>query len=281
MPSGGTRGPDAAVRAKRRSRTVIAAAVSLVVGALLLRFLRAGGDARTREQIGRPTIVAAPDGGAERESPDPVSLRVLFSRIEDNFATGYQTMTAIIQGVALVVLVTTSAHAVFGSTSSSQVAAAASQAVAVFVIIIITTDQFFQLAAATRWLPSTFDTAIPYLAGAGEAIAALSLGDNTRWWGSISWTLLAGAIAFGHSAVRATPEGFEGIDDYYRHFVRDTRRNRNLCAALCAYAAALAITSALAYPSAWLYVAAPWVVTAAVIVRVGQLRWGAVPAADA
>ena len=219
--------------------------------------------------------------GAEREGADPPSLSVLFRRMEDTFATGYQTMTAIIQGVALVVLVTTSAHAVFGGTSSSQVAAAASQAVAVFVIIIFTTDQFFQLTAATRWLPSTVDTAIPYLAGAGEAIAALSLGDNTRWWGAISWSLLTGAIAFGHSAARATPEGFEGIEDYHRQFVRDVRRSRNLCAALCAYALALALTSALAHPPPWLYIAAPWVVTVAAIVRVAQVRWGGAPASDA
>ena len=132
---------------------------------------------------------------------------MLRERISDNFATGYQTMTAIIQGVALVVLVTASARAIFGTASGSQVATAASQAVAVFVIIIVTTDQFFQLAAATRWLPTTFDTAISNLIGAGEATAALSLGDNTRWWGGISWSLLAGAFAFGHSAARATPKG--------------------------------------------------------------------------
>jgi hypothetical protein len=220
--------------------------------------------------------VGAQHGGADGESPDPPSLRVLLSRIEDSFSTGYQTMTAIIQGVALVVLVTTSAHAVFGSTSSLQAATAASQAVAVFVIIIITTDQFFQLAAATRWLPTTIDTAIPYLIGVGEATAALSLGDNTRWWGSISWSFLAGVVAFGHSAVRATPEGFEGIEDYYRYFVRNVRRTRDLCAALCAYAVGLAMTSALAHLSPWLYVAAPWAVTAVAIVRVSQLRWGGV-----
>jgi len=160
-----------------------------------------------RAEIGTPGIVAAPRGAAEPRPPDPAGLRVLRERISDNFATGYQTMTAIIQGVALVVLVTASARAVFGTASGSQVATAASQAVAVFVIIIVTTDQFFQLAAATRWLPTTFDTAIPYLIGAGEATAALSLGDNTRWWGGISWSLLAGAFAFGHSAARATPKG--------------------------------------------------------------------------
>jgi len=121
-------------------------------------------------------MAAALRGAAEPRPPDPAGLRVLRDRISDNFATGYQTMTAIIQGVALVVLVTASAHAVFGTASSSEVATAASQAVAVFVIIIVTTDQFFQLAAATRWLPTTFDTAIPYLIGAGEATAALSLG---------------------------------------------------------------------------------------------------------
>lgn len=150
--------------AKRQSTTVIAAVVSVALGTLFLRFLRARAGTRRRDEIAKPGMAAA-QHRAEQVSPDPLSEGVLLSRIEDNFASGYQTMTAIIQGVALVVLVTTSAHAVFGSASSSQVATAASQAVAVFVIIIITTDQFFQLTAATRWLPSTIDTAIPYLAG--------------------------------------------------------------------------------------------------------------------
>jgi len=226
-------------------------------------------------------MVVECQGGAERASPDAHSLRVLFRRIEDNFATGYQTMTAIIQGVALVVLVTTAAHAVFGGGSGSQVATAASQAVTVFVIIIVTTDQFFQLATATRWLPSTFDTAIPYLIGAGEAVAAVSLGDDTRWWGGIAWSLLAGTIAFWHSALRATPNGFEGIEDYYQHFVQDVRRSGGICAGLCVYAVALSVTSALAHLSPWVYIAAPWVVTAVAIGRVVQVvrvRWGGVPA---
>jgi hypothetical protein len=268
------------MRAKRQSAAVVAAVVSLVVGLLLLRFRRAGRDARRSDQARRPRIVAAPDSGAEPGSSDLPSRRVLISRVEDNFATGYQTVTAIIQGVALVALVTTSAHAIFGSASSSQVTTAASQAVAVLVIIIFTTDQFFQLAATTRWLPSTIDTAIPYLLGIGEATAALSLGDNTRWWGAISWSLFAGAIAFGNSATRATPEGFEGIEEYHRRFVRDVRRSRDISAALCAYAIALAVTSALAHPPQWLYVAAPWVVTSSAILRVTQVRWGGLSADD-
>src|SRR5215469_7820652 len=280
MPAGRARKPDAAVRARHKSAAVVAVA-SVVAGALALRSLRAAGNARARTGIRTAEMAAAPRGTAEAASPGPAGLRVLLDRISDNFATGYQTMTAIIQGVALVVLITASAHAIFGTASGSRIAAAASQAVAVFVIIIVTTDQFFQLAATTRWLPTTFDTAIPYLIGAGEATAALSLGDNTRWWAGISWSLLAGAIAFAHSALRARPEGFEGIENYYRHFVRDVRRSANICAALCAYAAALAVTSALAHLPPWLSIAAPWAVTAAAIIRVGHLRWGGVPAADA
>jgi hypothetical protein len=247
---------------------------------VFLRFLRSGGVARTRHQIANAATVAAPRDDARPDTADPQSLRVLLNRIEDNFATGYQTMTAIIQGVALVILVTTSAHAVFGRAATSQVVTAASQAVAVLVIIIITTDQFFQLATATRWLPTTVDTAVPYLIGVGEAVAALSLGDNTRWWSSISWSMLAGVIAFGHSAARATPQGFEGIEDYYGRFVRDVRRSRDICLALCAYAVVLAVTSTLAHLSPWLYAAAPWVITAAAIIRIRQLRWGGVPAGD-
>lgn len=265
------------MRARRVSAG--AAAVSVVVGVVLVRLLRTRRDSRAGEVVAPSEMVAAArDDSAQPGSPSELSLRVLLSRVSDNFATAYQTIAAIIQGVALVVLVTTSAHAIFGGAVGSQTAVAASQAVAVFVIIIVTTDQWFQLASATRWLPSTFDTAVPYLVGAGEAIAALSLGDNTRWWGAICWSLLAGAIAFTHSAVRATPEGFEGIEEFYRRFVRDVRRSRDICAVLCAYAGALAVTSALTHLSPWLYVAAPWVVTAAAIVRVGQLGWGGVSA---
>lgn len=267
--------------ARRQSAPVLAALASLVVGALLLRFLRAHGDAGPRSHVTELETVATPHQGAEALSRDMRSLGALFARIEDNFATGYQTMTAIIQGVALVVLVTTSAHAVFGSAPGSEVAEAASQAVAVLVIIIVTTDQFFQLASTTRWMPSTFDTAIPYLVGIGEAIAALSLGDNTRWWGAIAWSLLAGATAFGNSAVRATAAGFEGIEQYYRRFVRDVRRSRDICAALSAYAVALAVASGVAHLSPWLYIAAPWAITAAAVARVSQVRWGGVSTGDA
>jgi hypothetical protein len=281
MQPGGTREPDAVVRDKRQSTAVIAGIASVIVGSLFLRLLRGHAETPRSDEAAGPATGAAQHGTAERVSTDPFSMSVLFSRIEDNFATGYQTMTAIIQGVALVVLVTTSAHAVFGGGSVSEVATAASQAVAVFVVIIVTTDQFFQLTAATRWHPSTVDTAIPYLVGAGEAIAALSLGDNTRWWGAMSWSLLAGAVAFDHSARRAALKGFEGIEAYYRQFVRDVRRTRNLCAVLCAYGVALAITSALAHESPWVFVAAPWVITAAAIIRVLQVRWGGASAADA
>ncbi len=260
-----------AVRSKRLPTAAIVA--SVVVGVLLLRLRRAGHDTGAGEAIAPTQMLGARLNTVESESPHGLSRRVLFSRIEDNFATGYQTMTAIIQGVALVLLVSTSAHAVFGSAPGSQIAASASQAVAVFVIIIVTTDQFFQLATATRWIPSTLDIAIPYLVGAGEAIAALSLGDNRRWWASIAWFWLAGAIAYAHSAVRSTPKGFEGIQEYYLRFVRSLRGSRDVCVALCICSGAFAVTTELAGVPSWLSIALPWMLTAAVIIRAGQLRW--------
>jgi hypothetical protein len=258
-----------------------AAIASVVAGMLLLRFRRIRHEAREGEAIAPSDTLAARQSSTERESTGQLSRGVLFGRIEDNFATGYQTMTAIIQGVALVLLVSTSAHAVFGSPSRSQVATAASQAVAVFVIIIVTTDQFFQLATATRWIPTTFDIAVPYLVGAGEATAALWLGDDTRWWASIAWFWLAGAIAYAHTAVRSTPKGFEGIKEYHLRFIRSARRSRDICAALCACAGVLAVTTALVGLPPWLYVASPWALTAALIVRASQLRWAGVLRHDA
>jgi hypothetical protein len=261
--------------------SMAAAIASVVVGLLLLRFHSTKDDTRAGGSITPSDVPAVLLNRAELQSPGLHSRSVLFSRIEDNFATGYQTMTAIIQGVALVLLVSTSAGAVFASASSSQVATAASQAVAVFVIIIVTTDQFFQLATATRWIPTTFDIAIPYLVGAGEATAALWLGDNTRWWAAITWFWLAGAVAYAHTAVRSTAKGFEGVKEYHLRFVRSARLSRDVCAALCLCAGALAVTTAVVGLPPWLCIASPWLLTAALIVRASQLRWAGVLRHDA
>ena len=54
---GGTREPGAAVRAKRQSTAVVAAVVSVAVGTLFLRFLRARGDALRYDEIGKSGVV--------------------------------------------------------------------------------------------------------------------------------------------------------------------------------------------------------------------------------
>jgi hypothetical protein len=69
---------------RRQVTAVLAAVASLVIGAVLLRFLRPSGDARTRREVAKQEIAKTPHGGGELQPQDPQRLQALFARIEDN-----------------------------------------------------------------------------------------------------------------------------------------------------------------------------------------------------
>jgi hypothetical protein len=150
--------------------------------------------------------------------------KLLRDRISETFSSGYMTLLAIIQGVALGGLVTTLYNRIFedhiGQATRLYDANIAIQALGVLIAIVIVTDQYFLFVQQVRWVPIILDTGAPYAMGVGEVGAALFLGKNPYWWASVTILLFAAAIAFGYTYVRVTPQVFGVMREVYPRFVR-------------------------------------------------------------
>jgi hypothetical protein len=180
-----------------------------------------------------------------------------------DFKGGYQTVVAIIQGVAFVVLTSTAFGGIRASITGDNAVASVDKSIQALVtlsVIIIVTFEYFDLAGAAVWSPGFFDVAIPYILGVGEVAQATWLGDNTLWWGSLSFLLLASTVAFQYSAIRAQPEGFRDLR-YHRYFRKTVKRLALASLVTLTFAIAVCIASICAHLSPWFYVALPSVAT--------------------
>jgi hypothetical protein len=81
----------------------------------------------------------------------------------DSFATGYQTLVAIIQGVAFGTLIVNGQNVIFRGGSISQHLTAAGQLITTFTVIAAVTYEYLQLVRAVQWSPRLADTTVPYL----------------------------------------------------------------------------------------------------------------------
>ena len=194
-----------------------------------------------------PTVTAALS-----DDPDPA-----------DFKGGYQTVVAIIQGVAFVVLTSTTFREIRTSISQDHLAHSVGigiQALVTLSVIVIVTFEYFDLTGAAAWSLGFFDIIIPYMLGIGEVAQATWLGDNALWWGSLSFLLLASTVAFKYSAHRARPESFRDIR-YYGYFKKTI--DRLALASLITFAFATAVCVASIYENLppWLFATAPLVAT--------------------
>ncbi len=151
--------------------------------------------------------------------PEPAAPPPGITRRLESFATGYQTLVAIIQGVAFGALIATGQDAVFRRGSVPQHLITAGQLITTFTVIVAVTDQYLQLVRAVQWSPKSVDTAVPYVLGVGQVAMATTLGNNARWWGSAAILSLSSAWAFRYSRVRARRAQFAGGKPHYRAFV--------------------------------------------------------------
>lgn len=133
---------------------------------------------------------------------DPLNKNLLKERISDLFPAGYLTLIAIVQGVALVVLLEEIKQEVFTGPSILHRLTAASQALGVFTAIVIITHRYFLLTALDRWRPTPIDTLLPYALGASEAVMALMIGNNAGWWIALSVLFLVSIASFTHTLIR-------------------------------------------------------------------------------
>jgi hypothetical protein len=171
----------------------------------------------------------------------PLTRQLLRDRISETFSGGYLTLLAIIQGVALAALITSLYDRIFLGNivkdSGLQDANLALQAAGALAAIVVVTDNYFLFVRLVRWNPTLIDTIAPYALGIGEVGAAYAVGNNVDWWGAVSLTLFAGALAFGYTWVRISEDVFGELKDkLYRPFLRSVFRQ-------CAASLALAVVS--------------------------------------
>ena len=221
--------------------------------------------------IGREISRSRP--GAARNSDAQVSKTVTRaapnteSDSGDDFKGGYQTVVAIIQGVAFVTLAVTTLPTMHASIAGGQVTRSftvATQALVTLIAIIIVTDSYIDLTRAAHWDPTILDTAVPYILGSSEVAAAAWVGNTSLWWAALSSLLLVSAAADKHSSIRAKAEDF--IDAAaYRQFRKAVRGLAMASLTTLAFSVVVCLLSIYADLS-WFYAIAPLIAATVFIV---------------
>jgi hypothetical protein len=151
----------------------------------------------------------------------PLTTEVLKARVIELFPTGYLTLMAIIQGAAFGLLFLSVTQRLTPFMWSAHTAMVLTQAFATVLTIVIVTQEYLLLTVGVRWVPTVFDTLIPYLLGFGEIWMALAAGSSVSWWIALSSLCAAAVLAFWYTKIRAT-EPVVGPIKESRHQVQGT-----------------------------------------------------------
>jgi hypothetical protein len=119
------------------------------------------------------------------------------------FPIGYLTLVAIIQGAAFGLLFLTLQSQLTPLVWSAHTAMTLTQAIATGLTIVIVTHEYLLLTVDARWVPTVFDTLIPYLLGLSEIWMAISTGHPISWWIAMSSVCLTAILAFSHTRIRS------------------------------------------------------------------------------
>jgi hypothetical protein len=178
----------------------------------------------------------------------------------DSFATGYQTLVAIIEGVAFGALIA-SQNVIFGGGSISQHLTAAGQLITTLTVIAASTYEYLKLVRAVQWPLKIPDTTVPYLLGIGQVGMAISIGSNPRWWGSIAVQSFLSVWAFVYSRIRGKQDKakFAGAEEGRRRFVSDITAYAVACAALFIGEAIMCALAVRHAGPGWLFVITPFI----------------------
>jgi hypothetical protein len=199
---------------------ILAGLAAVVIGAGIIGFRRA----HTANLVPNTTVARISEIDSSRtEQPNPsgaesLDWTIFRRRIEDIFANGYLTSLAIIQGVALGLLLSTTAMQWYRSSGLTHHVMVALQAVASFTAIVVVTHRYLLLTVMARWVPTIFDTLIPFSIGVGEIGLALLIGHFVAWWGATLAFAIAGMSSYSHSRLRAGPDSFGQLQVMYRRF---------------------------------------------------------------
>lgn len=224
--------------------TQIAAAEAGLVGQ---RSVRAGQGAEDSDASSATSASAGPPASIEENASnpyvalEPLSKYRLKKRMSELFPTGYLTLMAIVQGVALVELLDGVKHEVFSSLPYLHRLTAAVQALAVLAAIVIITHRYFLLTVLARWRPTVIDTLLPYLLGTSEAAAALLIGHNVGWWIALSVLFLAATTSFVHTLMRGNEATYGKLEKLYTSSRSAVKKQLITCAALMLFSVSIAL----------------------------------------
>lgn len=192
---------------------VFAVLAGVFLGATLAR-------QRGREMPGDSPLVLVPvDGpgpGMNADSEDavpaaiePLSAKVLKTRVVEIFPVGYLTLMAIIQGAAYAALfITIQQDGLLAHGWTLHAWLALVQSLATGLTVVIVTHEYLLLTVVVRWVPTVFDTLIPYLLGFGEIWMAVATGQRTSWWTALASLCAVAVFAFWHTRTRTVPGAF-------------------------------------------------------------------------
>ena len=199
--------------------TVFAVLAGVFLGATLAK-------QRGREiPPGSPPVLAdgpGPEMDADSEyapsaALEPLSAKLLKARIVDIFPVGYLTLMAIIQGAAFAALfITIQQDGLFAHRWTLHAWLALSQSLATGLTVVIVSHEYLLLTVVVRWVPTVFDTLIPYLLGFGEIWMAVATGQRTSWWTALASLCAVAVFAFWHTRTRTVPGAFGDRHDLHQ-----------------------------------------------------------------
>ncbi len=160
---------------------------------------------------------------------EPLSTDVLKKRIIETLPNAYLTLMAIIQGAALGIMTVLAQSRLVHETPLVQYATTLSQVFAIGLTIVIVTHQYLMLTSIACWVPTVFDTFIPFLLGFGEIWMALAAGRNTSWWIALSSLSLVAVFAFWYTRIRTVKGMFAAKQRIYLQHHRSITVQVFLC----------------------------------------------------
>lgn len=196
---------------------------------------------------------------------EPLTLQSISQRVGDTYREGYLTLLAIIQGVALGILIPEIQQQWLQNPAASYRTRIATQALATLIIVIVTTHRYLLLTVIGRWVPTVFDTVIPYALGVCEISAAVTIGRNIAWWCSVAVFSVSAVSAFVHSRVRMPAVAFGELRPLYNRFRHATSVAIITFSLLASTSTGIVLTSLLGGGTSWFFALAPIISIAAVI----------------
>lgn len=193
---------------------------------------------------------------------EPLTVPDLARRTSDLYRDGYVSITGIIQGVALGFLLSAVGERWHQNLALSNKVMIVTQSLSVFVTIVTVTHRYLLLTVIGRWVPTSFDTFIPFALGVGEIGMALVIGKSSLWWATVAMFSVASVITFVHSRARSTAAAFGEVPQLYVRFRRITLLGIVMLSSLALVGICLCVLSSNRIGSGWFYAIMPLVCSA-------------------